>query len=103
MLECYKVQSRLQPSSTAVAARAAGRQDTQLMAQATSTGRPLAGSRQHFAELVYELLDAHADTADMVCHEGLSREWQLHLAYLRDLQRVGREALAAVPPRGVGA
>jgi hypothetical protein len=44
--------------------------------------------------LVYELLDAHADTLRM--GEGLASdlEWAAHLEYLRGLQRVGREFLA---------
>jgi hypothetical protein len=44
--------------------------------------------------LSYELLDAHADTARLVGDQAGDAEWQNHLAYLRDLQRVGREALA---------
>ena len=44
--------------------------------------------------LTYELLDAHADTARLVRDEPSDAEWCNHLAYLRDLQRVGREALA---------
>jgi hypothetical protein len=44
--------------------------------------------------LTYELLDAHADTARLVGDQAGDAEWQNHLAYLRDLQRVGREALA---------
>lgn len=46
------------------------------------------------AGLVYELLDAHADTvvlADDFVYEG---RWRAHVDYLRDLQRVGRETLA---------
>jgi len=43
--------------------------------------------------LVYELLDAHDDTVQLA-HEGAVEEWQWHLRYLRDLQRVGREILA---------
>jgi uncharacterized protein YciI len=43
--------------------------------------------------LTYELLDAHADTARLA-HDASDAEWDNHLAYLRDLQRVGREALA---------
>jgi hypothetical protein len=46
--------------------------------------------------LTYELLDAHADTALLVGDEASGGEWQNHLAYLRDLQRVGRETLARV-------
>jgi len=44
--------------------------------------------------LTYELLDAHADTARIAGQEASAEEWQLHLAYLRDLQRIGREAVA---------
>ena len=44
--------------------------------------------------LTYELLDAHADTACLVGDQAGDADWQNHLAYLRDLQRVGREALA---------
>ena len=44
--------------------------------------------------LTYELLDAHADTSRLVADQASDAEWQNHLAYLRDLQRVGREALA---------
>jgi hypothetical protein len=44
--------------------------------------------------LAYELLDAHADTARLTEEDASAGEWQDHLAYLRDLQRVGREALA---------
>ena len=43
--------------------------------------------------LTYELLDAHADTARLA-FDASDGEWDTHLAYLRDLQRVGREALA---------
>lgn len=45
-------------------------------------------------ELVYELLDAHVDTMRMVGELDGDPAWARHLDYLRDLQRVGREALA---------
>jgi hypothetical protein len=45
-------------------------------------------------DLTYELLDAHADTARLAVDEATEDEWRSHLGYLRDLQRVGREALA---------
>jgi hypothetical protein len=45
-------------------------------------------------ELVYELLDAHADTADLAADLGPDPRWTAHLDYLRALQRAGREALA---------
>jgi hypothetical protein len=56
-------------------------------------------------ELVYELLDAHEDTAriaDSLGHGGAvgtspdQEPWAAHLDYLRQLQRVGREMLAGV-------
>ncbi len=49
---------------------------------------------EQLARLVYELLDAHADTDRL--WRGPSSEilWQAHLHYLRDLQRTGREILA---------
>jgi hypothetical protein len=46
-------------------------------------------------ELTYELLDAHDDTARLAA-EPDALSWQIHLAYLRDLQRTGRELLARV-------
>ena len=46
------------------------------------------------AELVYELLDAHVDTMRMAHDLDADPAWAAHLDYLRDLQRVGREALA---------
>ena len=46
--------------------------------------------------LVYELLDAHADTADLAAELGWNgdQRWSLHIDYLRALQRTGRQALA---------
>ncbi len=46
-------------------------------------------------DLIYELMDAHDDTARLA--QGLSSDvrWQAHLDYLQQLQRVGRELLAA--------
>jgi hypothetical protein len=46
--------------------------------------------------LVYELLDAHRDTSDLADAWTDDARWAAHLDYLRDLQRVGREALAAL-------
>ncbi|HEY2770968.1 MAG TPA: hypothetical protein VGI87_10380 [Solirubrobacteraceae bacterium] len=45
-------------------------------------------------ELVYELLDAHEDTARLAQDVSSDPRWAAHLDYLRRLQRVGREALA---------
>ena len=44
--------------------------------------------------LTYELLDAHADTGQLALQDASDIEWRNHLDYLRDLQRVAREALA---------
>jgi hypothetical protein len=45
---------------------------------------------------VYELLDAHRDTAWLAADLEGEPEWRAHLDYLRDLQRHGREALARI-------
>jgi hypothetical protein len=45
-------------------------------------------------EVVYELLDAHDDTVRLADDRAADPRWGAHLQYLRDLQRVGREALA---------
>jgi hypothetical protein len=44
--------------------------------------------------LVYELLDAHEDTARLASNLVSESIWLQHLDYLRRLQRLGREALA---------
>jgi hypothetical protein len=44
--------------------------------------------------LVYELLDAHEDTTQLMGRETPDIRWQAHLDYLRALQRAGREVLA---------
>ena len=46
--------------------------------------------------LIYELLDAHMDTAQLAERLSEDSEWAVHLSYLRDLQRLGREALAQI-------
>jgi len=51
-------------------------------------------ARGYVTELVYELLDAHVDTMRMARELDADPAWAAHLDYLRDLQRVGREALA---------
>lgn len=48
--------------------------------------------------LVYELLDAHDDTAQMASELEPDPLWQAHLDYLRALQRKGRETLAHLNP-----
>ncbi len=51
-------------------------------------------ARDELLALVYELLDAHDDTSRLA--DGLTDDlrWRVHLDYLRDLQRAGRELLA---------
>jgi hypothetical protein len=51
-------------------------------------------SRAELMELVYELLDAHTDTADLAARLCDDERWAAHLDYLRSLQRVGRQVLA---------
>jgi hypothetical protein len=46
--------------------------------------------------LVYELLDAHQDTVRLGAAQAEDPLWQAHEQYLRDLQRVSREALARI-------
>ena len=50
-------------------------------------------------ELVYELLDAHDDTARLVDDRADDEHWAVHLEYLQRLQRVGREAIAYAAER----
>jgi alpha-D-ribose 1-methylphosphonate 5-triphosphate diphosphatase PhnM len=44
--------------------------------------------------LVYELIDAHADTIEIGVEPADGLRWQAHLAYLRALQRRTREIMA---------
>ena len=55
---------------------------------------------EYLTTLVYELLDAHEDTANLAADLIDDPRWSAHLDYLRGLQRVGREALADIsgPP-----
>jgi hypothetical protein len=77
------------------------------------TGRPRQFAADALVQLVYELLDAHDDTARLAA--GLSLDstdaasdtrtvseafrWSAHLDYLRALQRRGRELLALTDAR----
>jgi hypothetical protein len=56
--------------------------------------RPDAEAGAGLAELAYELLDAHTDTAQFVDALPYDPSWAAHLDYLRALQRKGREMLA---------
>ncbi len=53
-----------------------------------------AQATDYLTDLVYELLDAHVDTVALAGELEQVPAWAAHLDYLRDLQRVGREALA---------
>jgi len=54
----------------------------------------MGGACERLIRLIYELLDAHDDTARIAAGSP-DPIWQPHLVYLRDLQRLGREVLAA--------
>lgn len=60
--------------------------------------RPDAEAGAGLAELAYELLDAHTDTAQLVDGLPYDPSWAAHLDYLRALQRKGREMLARTAP-----
>ncbi len=64
--------------------------------------KPRIEMSEQLPRLVDELLDALDDTARLADDLALDWRWQVHLGYLRDLQRLGREVLAAaagdVPP-----
>jgi len=53
-----------------------------------------AATRARLVELVYELLDAHDDTARLAAPLTDELRWRAHLDYLRNLQRASRELLA---------
>jgi hypothetical protein len=61
---------------------------------ATGDQQPAAKEAGGVAALAYELLDAHADTAQLADGLPFDRSWAAHLDYLRALQRRGREMLA---------
>jgi hypothetical protein len=65
------------------------------MAFAYPTVQSQAAERsEQLARVVYELLDAHSDTERLLRERPTELHWRAHLSYLRDLQRLGREALA---------
>jgi hypothetical protein len=59
-----------------------------------TNANPTADTSDHLARLIYELLDAHYDTARLTQEVADDVRWHAHLDYLRDLQRVAREVLA---------
>lgn len=56
--------------------------------------KPSVQASAKLVELVYELLDAHYDTARLAGERILDDRWAAHMDYLQRLQRVGREVLA---------
>lgn len=46
--------------------------------------------------LIYELLDAHLDTAELARDCEDEPDWSAHLSYLNALQRYGRQVLAQI-------
>ena len=56
---------------------------------------PDTGPCERLICLIYELLDAHDDTARIAVGVASDPAWEPHLDYLRDLQRLGHEVLAA--------
>ena len=68
--------------------------------ETTASGdhQPGAEATAGLAVLAYELLDAHADTAQLADGLAYDRSWAAHLDYLRALQRKGRETLARTAP-----
>ena len=60
------------------------------------------GAPEGLTVLVYELLDAHDDTARLAADRSIGECWDAHIDYLRQLQRVGRELLAAESGRPAG-
>jgi hypothetical protein len=64
-------------------------------AGADPSGGDTGAARVH-ETLIYELLDAHADTADLAADLGAEPHWAAHLDYLRALQREGRQTLAQI-------
>jgi hypothetical protein len=65
---------------------------------ATGDQQPAATGAGGLAALAYELLDAHADTAQLADGLRFDQPWAAHLDYLRALQRKGREMLARSAP-----
>jgi hypothetical protein len=82
-----------QAESARLAARTAGDRPAR---ETTASGdhQAEAEAAAGLALLAYELLDAHADTAQLADGLAYDRSWAAHLDYLRALQRKGREMLA---------
>lgn len=90
------------PASNAIKLQAAACASVAVVCQrlgaAGRRARPAAEAGAGLAELAYELLDAHTDTAQLVDGLPYDPSWAAHLDYLRALQRKGREMLARTAP-----
>lgn len=89
---------RLSASTVGVVLRRARRLATD---HAAATGSSAESGRQphsriaaDLGELVYELLDAQADTRDLATELQYDPTWAAHVDYLTALQRRAREVLA---------
>jgi hypothetical protein len=60
----------------------------------TSSAVPEVEPVAQLTGLVYELLDAHLDTEQLMLEPSTRLVWLAHLHYLRDLQRSARATLA---------
>ena len=59
---------------------------------------PAAPAAHELALLVEELADAHEDTVRLATGPATRVEWDVHLDYLRAMQRLARETLAGPVP-----
>jgi hypothetical protein len=69
-----------------------------MRAPASTAIRPQGAAGAALAELAYELLDAHTDTAQLVDGLPYDPSWAVHLDDSRALQRKGRGMLARTAP-----
>ena len=89
---------RLGAAASSRSFRATGRSPSATDTTAGGDHRPDAAAGASLAALAYELLDAHADTAQLADGLPYDPSWAAHLDYLRALQRKGREMLARTAP-----
>ena len=80
--------------------RGNARSDRRSRTELTELRSELTQLRTGLTQLVYELLDAHDDTASLAAGLG-DIAWLIHLEYLRALQRTGREILARMSLEGL--
>jgi hypothetical protein len=56
----------------------------------------LAGPPVEVRQLLYELVDAHADTVELATRVATGIAWSAHISYIQDLQRLAEETLACM-------